>query len=73
MPEGRHVHHHHPTGPHAPHEQSKPYWQRAHKDWKFWVGVIFIAAALVIYVLTLDLSSVPRATPTSTAPTASPR
>jgi hypothetical protein len=29
-------------------------------DWKFWVGVVCIIAAIVIYVLTLDLSTVPR-------------
>jgi len=43
-----------------PHYQELPYWQRAHKDWKFWVGVIAIFSALFIYVTTLDLSSVPR-------------
>jgi hypothetical protein len=54
-------HHHHPdTGPHPPHEQQKPYWQRAHMDWKFWVGVVAIAVAIVIYVVTLDLSTAPR-------------
>jgi hypothetical protein len=52
-------HSHRDTGPHPPHPQGIPYWQRAHKDWKFWVGVVFIAAAIVIYVLTLDLSTVP--------------
>jgi hypothetical protein len=52
-------HRHADTGPTPPHEQQVPYWKRAHKDWKFWVGAIFIAAALVIYVCTLDLSSVP--------------
>jgi hypothetical protein len=60
MPEGKHPDHHHSeTGPHEPHEQQLPYWKRAHKDWKFWVGVVFIAAAIVIYVLSLDLSTVP--------------
>ena len=60
MPEGKHPDHHHDdTGPHMPHEQKKPYWLRAHKDWKFWVGVVFIIAAIVIYVTTLDLSTVP--------------
>ncbi len=64
MPEGKHPDHpHDDTGPHHPHEQQKPYWQRAHKDWKFWVGVVFIAAAIVIYVTTLDLSTVPRSHP----------
>jgi hypothetical protein len=60
MPEGHKEHHHPDTGPHLPHEQRKPYWQRAHKDWKFWVGVAFLIAAIAIYVLTLDLSTVPR-------------
>jgi hypothetical protein len=60
MPEGKHPDHRHDdTGPKAPHEQQKPYWQRAHKDWKFWVGVVLIAAAVFIYVTTLDLSTVP--------------
>ncbi len=61
MPEGKRPDHHHEvTGPHAPQSQSKPYWQRAHKDWKFWTGVVFIIAAILIYVFSLDLSSVPR-------------
>jgi hypothetical protein len=60
MPEGKHPDHHHAeTGPVAPHEQQIPYWQRAHKDWKFWVGVVAIGVAIVIYVFSLDLSSVP--------------
>jgi hypothetical protein len=54
------THHHADTGPHHPHGQQTPYWQRAHKDWKFWVGAFCIAAAVVIYVCTLDLSTVPR-------------
>jgi hypothetical protein len=60
MPEGKHPDHRHDdTGPAAPHGQRIPYWQRAHKDWKFWVGVTAIGVAIVIYVLSLDLSSVP--------------
>ncbi len=60
MPEGKHPDHRHDdTGPKAPHEQQPPYWKRAHKDWKFWVGVLFIAAAIIIYVCSLDLSTVP--------------
>jgi len=35
-----------------------PYWKRAHKDWKFWVGVVLIFAAIAVYVLSLDLSTV---------------
>ena len=60
MPEGKHPDHTHAkTGPVEPHEQQLPYWKRAHKDWKFWVGVVLIAADIIIYVLSLDLSTVP--------------
>ena len=60
MPEGKHPDHHHAaTGPVLPHEQQVPYWKRAHKDWKFWVGVVLIFAAIAIYVGSLDLSTVP--------------
>ena len=55
-------HHHHPDeGPHTPSDHSIPYWQRAHKDWRFWVGVGFLIAAIAVYVVTVDLSLVPRA------------
>jgi len=37
----------------------KPYWRRAHTDWKFWVAVIFLFAALFIYIFSYDLVLVP--------------
>jgi hypothetical protein len=56
-----HEHHHADTGPKPKKDHSElAYWRRAHLDWKFWVGAAAITAAIVIYVLTLDLSSVPR-------------
>ena len=42
-----------------------PYWKRAHRDWRFWVAVFFIAAALFIYITSVDLSLVPRRHPHS--------
>ncbi len=36
-----------------------PYWRRAHHDWKFWIGIILILVAVVIYVKTNDLSERP--------------
>jgi hypothetical protein len=54
--------HHHPdTGPHLPsgHDNSIPYWKRAHRDWRMWVAAIFILAALGVYIVTVDLSLVP--------------
>jgi hypothetical protein len=33
-----------------------PYWRRAHRDWKMWVGLFFMMAAITIYVMSNDLS-----------------
>jgi len=41
------------------HEHFVPYWKRAHKDWRFWVGVVCISVALAVYISTVDLSLVP--------------
>ena len=32
------------------------YWKRAHRDWRFWVGVISMLAAIIIYVMSDDLA-----------------
>jgi hypothetical protein len=61
-------HHHHPDeGPHEPSGQdtSVPYWKRAHRDWRMWTAVIFVAVALAIYIGTVDLALVPRGNPGS--------
>ena len=49
-PEHDHVHHHH----------RPPYWKRAHRDWWFWVGLVLMLAAISIYVLSDDLTFLPR-------------
>ena len=36
-----------------------PYWRRMHRDWRFWVGAILMAAALSVYVFSGDLAWVP--------------
>ena len=33
-----------------------PYWKRAHHDWKFWIAILLMLAAMVMYVKTNDLS-----------------
>jgi hypothetical protein len=45
---------------HIPHDSSKsgetrPYWKRAHHDWRFWIAMVLMAAAISTYVLTQDL------------------
>ncbi len=49
--------HHEHGGPHAnlSHPQ-KPYWKRAHHDWRFWAAALFIFTAMIIYVLTDNLA-----------------
>jgi hypothetical protein len=42
-----------------------PYWRRAHRDWKAWVGLFFMMAAITIYVMSNDLSFFPRGQPRS--------
>ena len=45
---------HHPV----PHDQ-RPYWKRAHLDWKAWVALVFMLAAITIYVLSDNLAFLP--------------
>ena len=40
-----------------------PYWKRAHRDSRFWVGFGFWLAAITIYVLSDDLALLPRGQP----------
>ena len=40
-----------------------PYWKRAHNDWRFWVGVLLMFVAMIIYVLSGNLARVPRVRP----------
>jgi hypothetical protein len=39
---------------------NRPYWQRAHHDWKFWVGMCLMLGALAIFVMTDNLALVPK-------------
>ena len=38
------------------HHDHRPYWKRAHRDWRVWVGLFFMLAAITIYVTSNDLS-----------------
>jgi len=37
----------------------RPYWKRAHRDWRVWIGLFFMLAAITIYVLSDDLALLP--------------
>jgi hypothetical protein len=36
------------------------YWKFAHRDWRFWLGLILIFGSMFIYLITEDLSLRPR-------------
>jgi hypothetical protein len=53
--------HHRHGGPHPDDvlDGQRPYWKRAHRDWRVWVGLFFCLAALIIYVMSDDLAFMP--------------
>jgi len=60
MDEPKERHHRHEGPDHDQvHHDDRPYWKRAHHDWRFWVGVVLMLVAMTIYVGTNNLSSVP--------------
>jgi len=61
MKEVKHSSHQHGTpARESIQHDSDPYWRRAHHDWRVWVGLFFMLAAITIYVLSDDLSFFPR-------------
>ena len=53
--------HHGNEGPESnPVRQSHPpYWKRAHHDWRFWIGMFCMFAAIIIYVMSDNLAFLP--------------
>ena len=39
------------------------YWRRAHLDWRFWIALVLMFAAIAIYVLSDNLAFLPRGRP----------
>jgi len=46
------------VGHDVPHD-TRPYWKRAHHDWRFWIGLFFMFVAITIYVLSENLAFIP--------------
>jgi len=46
---------HSPEGAHLHAEHHKPQRQKLHKDWRLWLMVVLMLAAMAVYLLTLDL------------------
>jgi hypothetical protein len=61
MSESKRSHHHHGEQvPNSDHQGHPPYWKRAHRDWKFWVALSLMLAAMIIYVMSENLAWRPR-------------
>jgi hypothetical protein len=48
----------------------RPYWRRAHRDWRLWIIVILMLAAMAVYLMTGDLRWPIRAQPQPMVPIA---
>lgn len=59
---------HHGNHDHEEHKHPHGGKRPMHKDWRLWVGVILMLAAIVAYVLTLDESLLPGGTPPDEQP-----
>jgi hypothetical protein len=49
-------HSHHRRGDPNGGSLHRPYWTRAHPDWRVWVGVVLMLAAMMVYLMTNDLA-----------------
>jgi hypothetical protein len=56
MTDQKHDHAAHQSANHNKVHHDAPYWMRAHRDWRVWLGVILMITAMMIYVMTGDLS-----------------
>ena len=67
MSENKRSHRHHgEQDPNGDHESRPPYWRRVHRDWKFWVALSLMLAAMAIYVMSDDLG-IPASPPIAAA------
>ena len=46
---------HENTNASNPQHRQKPYWKRAHRDWRIWVRVVLMIGCMGIYFMTGDL------------------
>ena len=57
MSENKRSHRHHGEHDHnSDYQAQRPYWRRAHHDWKFWIALSLMLAAMVVYVMSDDLA-----------------
>jgi hypothetical protein len=54
-PKHNHPHPHGDPNGGSNHPGNRPYWQRAHRSVVFWIAVVLMLAAMMIYVMSDDL------------------
>ena len=54
------------------HHGHRPYWKRAHRDWRIWFCVILMLVAMLVYLATGDLRWRIQAQPQSAQPISAP-
>lgn len=60
-------------GPHlVDHHSRQPAWKRIQRSPFFWIGAVFIAVAMVIYVMTGNLAVTPDGQPQRPVPVVAP-
>jgi hypothetical protein len=45
------------------HHGHRPYWKRVHRDWRVWFCMIIMLVAMLVYLMTGDLSWRPHRQP----------
>jgi hypothetical protein len=60
MEESKYSHKRHGSDRDNVHDMQGPYWKRMHHDWRFWVALLLMIAAMVIYVVSEDFAWLPR-------------
>ncbi|MEI7683717.1 MAG: hypothetical protein WCL32_01730 [Planctomycetota bacterium] len=56
--------------PHHSHESKSSWWKQPHRDWRVWVGIVLMIAAMAAYVLSFDESMRPGGVVKETVPAA---
>ena len=70
MSENNQSHHGHQPDNNPAHRSHRPYWKRAHTDWRLWVAALLMFAAMIYYVMSMDLSWRPGFRPQQPQPVA---
>lgn len=60
MSNAKRIHNGRGTPDASAHHERRPYWTRAHYDWRFWVALLLMFGAMGIYVMSDDLAFLPR-------------